>query len=109
MNRGDIYWVMLPSRSPEGREITKSRPCIIVSATALNRHRSTVLMVPLSTTANTPHRPISIPIASAARPSIAVCDQMLAVDKTRLGEQVGRVSDTELRDLSESLRQILSL
>ena len=109
MNKGDIYWVMLPARSPEGREIKKSLPCIIVSATALNRHRSTVLMVPLSTTANKPHRPLSIPITSAAQPSIAVCDQMLAVDKSRLGEFVGRVSDAELRDLNDSLRQILSL
>ena len=63
----------------------------------------------LSTTANKPHRPLSIPITSAARPSIAVCDQMLAVDKSRLGEFVGRVSDAELRDLNDSLRQILSL
>ncbi len=109
MNKGDIYWVMLPARSPEGREITKSRPCIIVSATALNRHRSTILMVPLSTTANRPHRPLSIPIASTAKPSIAVCDQMLAVDKARLGDRGGRISDVELRDLDESLRQILSL
>ena len=109
MNRGDIHWVRLPSRTPEGREITKTRPCIFVSATALNRHRSTILMVPLSTTANKPHRPLSIPITATTKPSIAVCDQLLAVDKTRLGERLATLSAAEQQDLNESLRLILSL
>jgi mRNA interferase MazF len=109
MDRGDIHWVKLPARTPEGREITKTRPCIIVSATALNRHRSTVLMVPLSTTANIPHPPLSMPIKTAAKPSIAVCDQLLAVDKSRLGDRIGSLSVGELRMLGDHLRVILAL
>jgi mRNA interferase MazF len=109
MIRGDIHWVELPARAPEGREINKTRPCIIVSATGLNRHRSTILMVPLSTTANKPHRPLSIPITSTPKPSIAVCDQLLAVDRARVGQRLTTLSAGELQDLNESLRLILSL
>ena len=108
MNRGDIYWVDIPLRSPEGREIAKSRPCIIVSVAALNKARTTVVMVPLSTN-NKAYPPISLPMPSAGETSVAICDQLLAVDKKRLRKLAGRLSAAELDELDSSLRQLLGL
>jgi mRNA interferase MazF len=108
MNRGDIYWVDIPARNPAGKEISKTRPCIVVSVAALNRARSTVVMVPLSSN-NKIYPPISIAISSAGDNSVAVCDQLLAVDKSRLGQQKGQLTSIELATLDESLRLLLGL
>jgi mRNA interferase MazF len=108
MNRGEIYWVDIPVRNPEGREIAKARPCVVISVPALNTVRSTVLMVPLSSN-NKPYPPVSIRIASAGANSVAVCDQLLAVDKRRIRNRAGVLVAAELADLDASLRLLMGL
>ena len=106
--RGDIHWVAFPDRVPRGSEIEKQRPCIIVSLTRVNDIRTTVIVVPL-TTGSRVHAPIVIPIPSAGGDSKAVCDQITAVDRRRLGNKIGSLSTAELRSLEESLSKVLGL
>jgi mRNA interferase MazF len=108
MNRGEIFWVDIPRRDPAGREVSKSRPCIVVGVPALNRARTTVLMVPLSSNDKT-YPPISIAIRSAGATSVAICDQLFAVDKKRIRKASGVLTDDELENLDSSLRQLLGL
>jgi mRNA interferase MazF len=108
MNRGDIYWVEIPNRIPTGREIAKTRPCVIVSVAALNKARSTVVMVPL-TSNNKTYPPIAIAVPSAGINSVAVCDQVFAVDKLRLSSQKGQLDQADLELLDESLRLLMGL
>lgn len=108
MNRGDIFWVDFSARNPAGKEISKTRPCIVVSVAALNRARSTVIMVPHGSN-NKIYPPISISIGSAGDNSVAVCDQLLAVDKSRLRQQKGQLTPKEMTTLDDSLRLLLGL
>jgi mRNA interferase MazF len=106
VRRGDIWWVSLdPTR---GSEIRKTRPAVVITVNALNRARRTVVVVPLSTGPE-PRPPIIVPTPSAGPNSVAVCDQLRAVDKRRLTRISGRLSTTDLRILEEGLRQILEL
>jgi mRNA interferase MazF len=106
VRRGDIWWVSLdPIR---GSEIRKTRPAVVITVNALNRARRTVVVVPLSTGPE-PRPPIIVPTPSAGPNSVAVCDQLRAVDKRRLTRISGRLSTTDLRILEEGLRQILEL
>ena len=106
MNRGDIYWVNL--EPTQGAEIRKKRPCVIVGATPINRARHTVIVVPLSTEAK-PCPPIAIPVDCLGRQAVAVCDQIRAVDKTRLLKLEGYLSPQDIDALDEGLKQVLSL
>ena len=108
VNRGDIYWVNIPARNPSGREIAKKRPCIIVSIPALSRARSTVPMVPLTSNGKE-SPPIAIFAPSAGDQSVAVCDQMFAVDKMRIENRIGALSPHDLDNVGESLKAILGL
>jgi mRNA interferase MazF len=104
--RGEIWWVNLdPAR---GREIKKHRPCVIVSADWLNRRRSTPVVVPLS---NGPDEapPIVIFVPSAGADSVAVIDQVRAVDKGRFTHTTGTLSADDLQAVEMALRQILLL
>jgi mRNA interferase MazF len=106
VRRGDIWWVSLdPTR---GSEIRKTRPAVVITVNALNRARRTVVVVPLSTGPE-PRPPMIVPTPSAGPNSVAVCDQLRAVDKRRLTRISGRLSTADLRILEEGLRQILEL
>ena len=106
--RGDIHWVNFPKRDPKGAEIEKTRPCVILSLTAVNAVRRTVLVVPL-TTSPEPAPPIAIAVASAGPDSVAVCDQVTAVDKRRLKNRTGSVSPNDLQAIEQSVRLVLGL
>ena len=107
MTRGEVWWVNLDPT--QGAEIQKTRPAVIVSADALNRARRTVIVVPLSTGPR-PRPPLIVPTPSAGAGSLAVCDQVRAIDKGRLlGAAVGRLVTADLRAVEEGLRAVLAL
>lgn len=91
-----------------GSEIRKTRPCVVMSVNVLNERRRTVIVVPLSSSANV-RPPILIPISCEGRPAVAVSDQVRAVAKVRLRSRVGAVTEEEMAALEDGLRQILQL
>jgi mRNA interferase MazF len=106
VRRGDIWWVNLdPS---QGSEIRKTRPAVVMTADALNRARRTAIVVPLST-GPTARPPIVVATPSAGANSVAVCDQVRAVDKSRLTRNSGRLSPADMRAVEDGIRRILEL
>jgi len=106
MNRGDIYWVDL--NPTQGSEINKSRPCVVISATPINRARRTVVVIPLSTSAQA-RPPLTIAVSCLNKMVVAVCDQIRTIDKSRMGNLAGSLSAHDLSALEDGLRQVLCL
>jgi mRNA interferase MazF len=106
--RGDIHWVSFPKRDPRGAEIEKDRPCIIVSHEKANKYRKTVVVVPL-TNGSKDAPPIIISIPAGGQDSKAICDEIVAVDKARVGRRYGSLTWQELAYLENSLRSVLGL
>ncbi len=109
--RGEIWWVDL--NPTQGAEINKVRPCAIVGADPINRARSTVIVVPLSSSPKS-RPPLITPLPSAPKSTAdnttsAVLDQIRAIDKHRLKQYIKTLSTVDLRELDNSLRQILDL
>jgi mRNA interferase MazF len=108
VQRGDVYWVNFPKRDPKGAEIEKTRPCVVLSLTEVNAQRRTVVVVPL-TSSPEPVPPIAIAVPSAGTDSVAVCDQITAVDKKRLQKKFGALNKEDLRAVETSIRLVLNL
>ena len=108
MNRGDIFLVTIPGRTPDGREIAKTRPRVVISIPTLNAARSSVVMLPLTSNGKFAP-PIAISVPSAGKDSAAVCDQLLAVDKRHIGKQIEKLSAPDLDLVDESLKLLLGL
>jgi mRNA interferase MazF len=106
VRRGEIWWVNFDPT--QGGEIRKTRPAVVLTADALNLARRTVMVVPLSTGPQ-PRPPIVVAAPSAGTNSVAVCDQVRAVDKRRLTRTQGRLSEVDLRSVEDGLRRILEL
>ena len=81
---------------------------MILTVDALNRARRTVVVVPLSGSA-TPRPPIVVSVPSAGAGSVAVCDQVRAVDKARLVRHIGKLSESDLLALGNGVRQVLGV
>ena len=100
---GEIYWARLdPS---VGAEIQKTRPIVILSVNPLNRARRTVIAVPLSTAA-TPIEYINVALTGG---SVARCDQLRTLDKSRLSSKIGSLSKNDLDAISEGVRKVIGL
>lgn len=106
LKRGDIYWVNLDPTV--GSEIKKQRPCVLIGATPINDARRTIVVLPLSSS-GTPRPPLAIEVECLGRKAIAVCDQIRAIDKSRLQEKVGSLNPADLEKIEEGLRRVLSL
>ena len=109
MERGAIYRVNL--EPTQGREQQgDARPCVVLSLSAFNEARSTVVVVPLSSSSR-PLPPFFVAVPSTGRASAtALCDQVRAIDKSRVvGNKRGALSVQDLADVERSVRQILGL
>ena len=106
IERGEIWWVNLDPAV--GREIKKRRPCVVLSANEINNLRSTPVVVPLSSSPEAAP-PIVLSVPSAGRNSVAVLDQIRAVDKKRFVSRAGVLADVDLRSLEMALKSVLQL
>jgi mRNA interferase MazF len=106
MQRGEVWWVDFdPS---QGSEIQKRRPAVILTINSVNKARRTVAVVPLSSAA-IPRPPIVIPTPSIGKNSVAVCDQLRAIDKSRVLKRIGILSANDLAALSNAVKTVLGL
>ncbi|MGX8697549.1 MAG: type II toxin-antitoxin system PemK/MazF family toxin [Prevotella sp.] len=106
MKRGEIYYIDIPFYT--GSEMTKDRPGVIVSCDALNNTSPVVTVVYLTATAKR-MTPGHVVIQSAHRLSTALCEQVYTVDKSRIGDYVGEVSEDEMANIDQAICRTLSL
>lgn len=107
IERGAVYWVELdPTR---GAEIAKTRPCLVLSASEINQHRKTVIVIPLTTTTTPAAPPLLINVPSAGASSKARIEHIRAVDKSRLQRKIGMLGAQDLQAVESALRRVLRL
>jgi mRNA interferase MazF len=106
IERGEIWWVNLDPAV--GREIKKRRPCVVISADEVNRIRGTPVVIPLSASPEAAP-PIVLSVPSAGKDSVAVVDQIRAVDTKRFVSRAGILGDADLRNLEMAAKQVLQL
>jgi len=104
--RGDIWWVSLDPT--QGSEIKKTRPCVVLTHNTINRLRRTVVVVPLSTAAES-HPPITMPVNCQGGTAMAVVDQIRAVAKHRLKKKIEALPLNELDEICQAVSTILEI
>lgn len=101
INRFDVYLVNLDPTV--GREIKKTRPCVVVSPNEMNRFIRTVIIAPMTTKGT--EYPTRVPCRFQGKHGQVVLDQIRTVDRERLFKKLGRLerraSATALNVLQE--------
>ncbi len=103
-SRGDVYLVSL--NPTKGREIRKTRPCVIVSPDELNTNLSTFIVAPM-TTGGHPY-PFRIVCRFEKKNGFIVLDQIRTVDRRRLTKRLGRLTPTTLTKALGVLQEMFS-
>ena len=88
VKRFDVHLVNLDPTV--GREIKKTRPCLVISPDEMRQHISTVIVAPMTTQGNA--YPTRIPCRFQGKDGQIVLDQIRTVDKTRLVKRLGQIN-----------------
>ena len=102
--RGEVYLVSLDPT--QGREIKKTRPCLIVSPDELNSNLATYIVAPM-TTGGHPY-PFRIPCRFQRKDGFIVIDQLRTVDGRRLVRRLGKVHPTTLQKALTILQEMFA-
>lgn len=102
--RGQIYYVASnPEIVPIGAEIWSDRPALIVSNDITNKSSGAVEIVYLTTSLHRKPSPLLVKVTSGTRQAMANCSQIHSVDKSRLHQLMGTITDKELADVDKAL------
>ncbi|MGI9050323.1 MAG: type II toxin-antitoxin system PemK/MazF family toxin, partial [Rubrobacteraceae bacterium] len=108
--RGDIWSVDLePIR---GSEMSKQRPCVVVSNDIANRYSPVVTVVAVTSQAPKKAYPFMVEIPESVKMtkrSWVTCAHIRTVDKTRLGRFVTRLDPTTVEKVNEALAEQLDI
>lgn len=88
VKRFEVYLVNLDPTI--GREIKKTRPCLVISPDEMNRHIGTVIVAPMTTKGR--DYPSRVACRFQGKDGQIVLDQIRTVDKARLVKRLGQVS-----------------
>jgi mRNA interferase MazF len=104
IERFDVYLVALDPTI--GREIQKTRPCVVLSPNEMNRTIATVILAPM-TTGGRPY-PSRVACHFQEKEGQIVLDQMRAVDKRRLLKRLGQIETLIQQDVLRVLAALFA-
>ncbi len=112
VQRGDVYRADL--NPTQGSEQDGVRPVLIVSRDAINKSSPVVVIVPFTDAANKTktypsHVRFKAGTAGLTMDSVAICEQVRAINKTRLRASLGSLSRIEMTSIEAALKIALDL
>ena len=87
-----------------GSEISKTRPCLVISVNEMNNHLNTVLVAPITHTIK--KYPTRISINIKKQQSEIALDQIRAVDKIRFIQRLSILTEIEAHIVCERLQEM---
>ncbi len=99
--RGEMYYIH-EDYSSVGNEMKAGRPAIIVSNDINNEFSNTVEIIYL-TTKPKKELPTHTRVRSCSLTSTALCEQITTIDKSRIGDYRGRITEDEMYELECSI------
>jgi mRNA interferase MazF len=104
VNRFDVYLVNLDSHV--SKEAKNTRPCVVISPDEMNRNISSVIIAPLSSTAQ--NYPTRVRTRFLNNERSIILDQIRAVDKDRLAKKIGEIDMTAQKQVIERLCEMFA-
>jgi mRNA interferase MazF len=110
IGQGEVWWAELPD--PIGSGPGFRRPVLIVQGDALNRSQiGTVVCVPLTSNVKWADAPGNVPLTSRLtglpRDAVANVSQIVALDRSLLGERTGKIPMSKLALVFDGIDVIL--
>jgi len=104
VKRFEVYLVNLDPT--KGKEIKKTRPCLVISPDEMNRYIATIIVAPMTTKGQ--DYPTRVFCEFQAKHGQIVLDQIRTVDKIRLIQKLGEIDKTSQQEVLEVLSEMFA-
>jgi mRNA interferase MazF len=104
VHRFDVYLVNLDPTL--GKEIQKTRPCLIISPDEMNEYIATVIIAPMTTKGR--DYPTRVSCKLEGKDGQIVLDQIRTVDKSRLVKKLGKISPSIQKEVLVVLSELFA-
>jgi mRNA interferase MazF len=107
INQGDLYWVDLDE--PSGSEPGYRHPHVVVQNNVFNASKiNTVVVCALTSNLKRAQAPGNVLLepneSNLPKPSVVLVSQIFTVDKSQLGEFIGKLSEHRVRQILDGIR-----
>jgi mRNA interferase MazF len=97
-----------------GHEIKKTRPALVVQNDASNRYGASTMVAPIASTVRLPLSPVHVllqagPFTGLSVPSVAVFNQIRAVDRCRLIRRLGKADASAMAQVDLAIQAAFGL
>jgi len=114
VNRSDVYLADLTPRS--GSEQTGRRPVVVISNNGFNQtlNWKSLIVIPVSSSGSQAQRGLTavlLPKGSGGltKDSVALCHQITTVDRSKLLQFFGHLSDKIIKELEEGIKAAIDI
>jgi mRNA interferase MazF len=98
------YQIVLLNLNPTiGSEITKTRPCVIISPNEMNEHLQTIVVAPMTTKSR--KYPTRVEVKHDGKKGWIVIDQIRTIDKQRIIKILGKISQSEIKEVKSVIKE----
>lgn len=104
VKRFEVYLVNLDPTI--GREIRKTRPCLVISPDEMNRYVSTAIVAPMTTKGR--DYPTRVGCSFNGKDGQVVLDQIRTIDKSRLVHKLGEIDQKTKEDVLAVIAEIFA-
>ncbi|MGB0564461.1 MAG: type II toxin-antitoxin system PemK/MazF family toxin [Spirulinaceae cyanobacterium] len=104
IQRFDVFLVNLDPTI--GREIKKTRPCLVISPDEMNQNIGTVIIAPMTTKGRT--YPTRVLCKFQGKAGQIVLDQIRTIDKIRLIKKLGQIQPDEQTVVLETIAEMFA-
>lgn len=103
IRRGELYYAYL--EPVIGSEQGGERPVVILQNNRGNRYSPTVIVAPLTTKLVKRTLPVHVKVTAAGlrSTSLILLEQIRTIDKQRLRQYIGEVTDEEMREIEQAV------
>jgi mRNA interferase MazF len=98
----DVWWVALDPTI--GKEIKKTRPCVIISPDEMNNHIGTVIIAPLTSTIRL--YPSRIKYELKGKVCTIALDQIKTINKSRLKNKISHLESKTIKQIRQTIEEI---
>lgn len=98
------YQIVLVNLDPTiGREIKKTRPCVVISPNEMNKYLQTIVVAPM--TSSSKNYPTRIEVFHNQTKGWVVIDQVRTIDKERISKILGALSENEILEVKSVIKE----
>lgn len=90
-----------------GKEIKKTRPCLVISPNEMNRHLKTIIIAPMTSTMR--NYPSRVSLNFQGKKGQVALDQIRSIDKVRVIKKLGTATPATAQKISKLLITMFSL